>query len=172
MSGSAPQMNIFGFQDTDIPLAPPFAVILCNIFTVFLAKGPLKWKMPLFPPETTTLKKRLVVASVFAAAIAYQFYLCKVSLHSTGSGIAFTPVEGITRSGPYAYSRNPLYLQFFVEIIPLMAYISNSRWVFFWHFPVMLLYLTMVVVPAEEAFLLKHHASTYTDYYNTVPRWF
>ncbi len=79
------------------------------------------------------------------------------------------PSLAIVTSGPYKYSRNPMYLGFMLAFTGL-AMLADA--------PVMLLMLAPLwyildrhVIQPEEKYLTEKFCSVYTDYKNQVRRW-
>lgn len=88
---------------------------------------------------------------------------------------AGTPVPGnrptttIVRTGPYRYSRNPIYLSF--SLLQLgVAFWVNSLWLLVTLIPAMAL-MSFVVIPREEQYLETHFSSDYLPYKASVRRW-
>jgi protein-S-isoprenylcysteine O-methyltransferase Ste14 len=88
---------------------------------------------------------------------------------------AGTPVPGnrptttIVRTGPYAFSRNPIYLAFTLFQVGLAAWV-NSLGVLLTLFPALAL-MVLVVVPREERYLKARFPSEYLPYEREVRRW-
>jgi len=75
----------------------------------------------------------------------------------------------LTRTGPYAYVRNPIYIgnTFILVGACLLAEM-------FWFAPIQLLYCAIIyslVVRYEEAHLAEKYGVAYLDYVKRVPRW-
>jgi len=88
---------------------------------------------------------------------------------------AGTPVPGnrptatIVRTGPYRYSRNPIYLAF--SLLQLgIAFSVNSIWLLVTLVPALAL-MTFVVIPREERYLESRFATDYPPYKASVRRW-
>jgi protein-S-isoprenylcysteine O-methyltransferase Ste14 len=88
---------------------------------------------------------------------------------------AGTPVPGnrptttIVRTGPYRYSRNPIYLSF--SLLQLgVAFWVNSLWLFVTLMPAVAL-MSFVVIPREEHYLESRFPSDYLPYKASVRRW-
>lgn len=88
---------------------------------------------------------------------------------------AGTPVPGnrpttiIVRTGPYAFSRNPVYLAFTLLQVGLAAWV-NSLGVLVTLLPALAL-MVLVVVPREERYLEARFPSEYLPYKREVRRW-
>src|SRR5687767_15626447 len=81
---------------------------------------------------------------------------------------AGTPVPGnrptttIVRTGPYRYSRNPIYLSF--SLLQLgVAFWVNSLWLLVTLIPAVAL-MSFVVIPREERYLETRFPSDYLPY--------
>jgi protein-S-isoprenylcysteine O-methyltransferase Ste14 len=88
---------------------------------------------------------------------------------------AGTPVQGslptttIVRTGPYRYSRNPIYLSF--SLLQLgVAFWVNSLWLLVSLLPAVAL-MSFVVIPREERYLESRFPSDYLPYKASVRRW-
>jgi len=112
-------------------------------------------------------------APLGAAATSVAIVLFLVSVRSFR--VAGTPVPGnrptttVVRTGPYRYSRNPIYLSF--SLLQLgIAFWVNSIWLLVTLIPAVLL-MSLVVIPREEAFLEARFPSEYLPYKASVRRW-
>jgi protein-S-isoprenylcysteine O-methyltransferase Ste14 len=90
-------------------------------------------------------------------------------------GKADTPVPGnrpttaIVDTGPYSFSRNPIYLAFTLFQVGLAAWV-NSLAVLLTLLPALAL-MTLVVIPREERYLEARFPSEYLRYKRAVRRW-
>jgi protein-S-isoprenylcysteine O-methyltransferase Ste14 len=90
--------------------------------------------------------------------------------------LAGTPVPGnkpttaIVRSGPYRFSRNPIYLAFSVLLLGL-ACLLDSPWML-GTLAAALALMTGVVIPREERYLERKFGAEYLGYKARVRRWF
>src|SRR3954462_1790868 len=88
---------------------------------------------------------------------------------------AGTPVPGncpttiIVRTGPYGFSRNPIYLAFTLFQVGLAAWV-NSLGLLVTLLPALAL-MMLVVVPREERYLEARFPSEYLSYKQAVRRW-
>jgi len=106
-----------------------------------------------------------------AVLVAAALFLSAVRTFRT----AGTPVPGnrptttIIRTGPYRYSRNPIYLSF--SLLQLgVAFWVNSRWLLVTLMPAVAL-MSFVVIPREEHYLENRFPSDYLPYKASVRRW-
>jgi protein-S-isoprenylcysteine O-methyltransferase Ste14 len=75
--------------------------------------------------------------------------------------------EELTTSGPYAYTRNPLYLGSF--ILALGAAVAARSWWIVVGMVVMFAAIYLPVIRSEEAYL-REHFTQFADYASAVPR--
>jgi protein-S-isoprenylcysteine O-methyltransferase Ste14 len=85
------------------------------------------------------------------------------------AGTNFTPVGGLVTAGPFAYTRNPLYLAATGMLVGV-AFLLDSVWHLLTSL-IFLLYVHFLVIPAEEAFLGRLFPGAYTDFCKAAPRW-
>jgi protein-S-isoprenylcysteine O-methyltransferase Ste14 len=88
---------------------------------------------------------------------------------------AGTPVRGtlrtitILRTGPYRFSRNPIYLSFIFFVLGLSVWL-NDLWLLVTLVPAVG-FIVAVVIPREERFLEHNFRDVYLSYKATVRRW-
>jgi protein-S-isoprenylcysteine O-methyltransferase Ste14 len=119
------------------------------------------------------LVSRAVSAPLGAAIVlvAIALFLYAVRTFQT----AGTPVPGnrptatIVRTGPYRWSRNPIYLSFSLLQLGLACWI-NSLWLLVTLIPAVAL-MSLVVIPREEHYLERRFPSDYLPYRASVRRW-
>lgn len=97
-------------------------------------------------------------------------------LYSAGKfRAAGTPVPGnrqttaIVRTGPYRFSRNPIYVAFSLLQLGIAAWI-NSLWLIA-TLIVAIALMAKVVIPREERYLEGKFGTEYLDYKTRVRRW-
>ena len=88
---------------------------------------------------------------------------------------AGTPVPGnrptttIVRTGPYCWSRNPIYLAFSLFQFGI-GFLVNSLWIVVTLIPAVAV-MSFVVIPREERYLEARFSSEYLSYKASVRRW-
>lgn len=80
------------------------------------------------------------------------------------------PTTAIVQSGPYRFSRNPIYLAFSVFVLGLACWL-NSMWLLGTLGAAVLL-MSGVVIPREERYLARLFNAEYLEYKAKVRRWF
>ncbi len=106
-----------------------------------------------------------------AVLVAVALFLWAVRTFRT----AGTPVPGnrptttIVRTGPYRFSRNPIYLSFSLLQLGVACWV-NSLWLLVSLIPALAL-MSLVVIPREEHYLETHFPSDYVPYKASVRRW-
>ncbi len=75
----------------------------------------------------------------------------------------------VVTSGPYRFSRNPMYVGFTIAYIGGIL-TKNTLWAPLL-LPVILWLLVVLVIRPEERYLTQAFGSVYTDYANRVRRW-
>jgi len=79
------------------------------------------------------------------------------------------PVTTIVATGPYRFSRNPIYLSFVLLQLGI-ALTANSLWILLMVIPT-LLYLSFGVIDQEESYLARKFGDEYGRYRQSVRRW-
>jgi protein-S-isoprenylcysteine O-methyltransferase Ste14 len=123
------------------------------------------WPVRLLPASMST------PLGVICVVIAVALFISSVRTFRK----AGTPVPGnrpttlIVRTGPYGFSRNPIYLAFTLFQIGLSAWV-NSLGLLLMLLPALAL-MALVVVPREERYLEARFSSEYVRYKREVRRW-
>jgi protein-S-isoprenylcysteine O-methyltransferase Ste14 len=73
------------------------------------------------------------------------------------------------RTGPYRFSRNPIYLSFILLVLGLSAWLNNL-WLLVMLVPVVG-FIGAVVIPREERFLERNFPDQYASYKVAVRPW-
>ena len=105
-----------------------------------------------------------VVASVLLFGLSVQRF------RAAGTPVpARKPTTAIVRTGPYRFSRNPIYLAF--SMLQLGIAIWVGSWWLVATLAVALAIIHYVVVPREERYLEARFGAEYRDYKAAVRRW-
>jgi protein-S-isoprenylcysteine O-methyltransferase Ste14 len=146
-----------------VVVRPPIAWALA-----VLAGLALSWLMPL-PFMPAALSAGWTGGVVFAAALAL-FAWAIVTMTRAGSNVPTNmPTRTIVDTGPYRFTRNPIYLAMFVGLVGL-AMAFDSLWLLAVLVPFALVIRTGVVA-REEAYLERKFGDVYRAYRSRVRRW-
>lgn len=125
---------------------------------------------PLGPgPFGGGMRPALIGLGIFGVAAAIVFY-CAVLFDRAGTTIpVHQPTTALVTHGPYAVSRNPIYLALILAYCGL-AIAATTMWAFL-ILPGLVYVLTHGVIMREEAYLEAKFGDPYRDYLKRVPRW-
>ena len=128
----------------------------------------LQWVFPIsvLPPGPAPLAAGVVV---LALGIVLLFGAVSIMRRAGTSPNPTQPTTAIVTTGPFRYTRNPIYLGFTLICVGI-AIAANNLWVL----PpllVVLVIMTRMVIPGEERYLEQKFGSAYTDYVARVRRW-
>jgi protein-S-isoprenylcysteine O-methyltransferase Ste14 len=125
----------------------------------------LLWPTRLLPPSFSAplgATVTLLAVVLFVAAVR--------TLRAAGTPIPGNrPTTTIVRSGPYRFSRNPIYLAFSLLQLGLSSLV-NSLALLITLIPAVAL-MWLVVIPREERYLEARFPSEYLPYKASVRRW-
>src|SRR5262249_27833225 len=126
---------------------------------------PLVVPLP-FPPLTLA-----VPLGVPLVAVAIALFSSSVAKFRTaGTPVpARKPTTAIVSTGPYRFSRNPIYLAFSLLQLGIAIWV-NSLWLLVTLVGAMAL-IQYVVVPREEQYLERRFGTQYREYKASVRRW-
>ncbi len=142
-------------------LRPPLVFLAAILLGIGLN---LAWSLPFVPRLRGWLGPTLTLFAVLLYLLSYRAFRA-----------AGTPVRGnkrtttIVRTGPYRFSRNPIYLAFVTFVLGLAVWL-NDLWLLVTLVPAVGL-IAAVVIPREESFLEHHFPDQYSSYKATVRRW-
>jgi protein-S-isoprenylcysteine O-methyltransferase Ste14 len=127
----------------------------------------LQLAIPLpFLPRTLDVALGASVVAVAAALFAYSV----AKFRAAGTPVpARKPTTAIVRSGPYRFSRNPIYLAFSLFQLGIAIWV-NSVWLLATLVGAVAL-IDTIVIPREEQYLERRFGAAYLDYKAAVRRW-
>ena len=127
----------------------------------------LNWAWPL---HFVSRSVRLVGPLVAACAVVL-FLLSYREFRAAGTSVrGSTRSTTIVRTGPYRFSRNPIYLAFILFVLGLSVWLNNA-WLPVTLIPALAI-IALVVIPREERFLESTFGDQYSSYKAQVRRWF
>jgi protein-S-isoprenylcysteine O-methyltransferase Ste14 len=138
------------------------------VYLVSLVSGAvIHIAMPL-PFLSGTLAVPLGVLFVAVAIVLFSYSAAK--FRAAGTPVpARKPTTVIVRTGPYRFSRNPIYLAFSLFQLGIAIWV-NSVWLLATLVGAMAL-MHFVVIPREEQYLERKFGAQYLDYKASVRRW-
>lgn len=150
-------------ETAQVLIRPPLAWALAVIAGLVL-----DWLAPLpFLPEDWPAG--LLGAVVFALALALAIWAIDTMTRAGTNVPTNRPTTTIVESGPYRFTRNPIYLGMFGGLIGLGIAFDNP-----WLLLLMALFALVIrygVVAREEAYLERMFGDAYRGYRRRVRRW-
>ena len=142
-------------------LRPPI-VFLCAIL-VGIALNRV-WPLHFLSPGIRLLGPLVTACAVVLFLLSYrEFRRAGTSVQGSRRSTV------IVRTGPYRFSRNPIYLAFILFVLGLSVWLNNA-WLLVTLVPAVGL-IAMVVIPREERFLERNFNDQYSSYKARVRRW-
>ena len=141
---------------------PPLVYGASIVTGLLLAFG---WPLPFLP--------RLLAALLGSVLVVVAIVVFSYSIREFQT--AGTPVPGnkpttvMVRTGPYHFSRNPIYLAFSLFQLGIASWV-NSVWLIATLIAAVALRAS-VVIPREERYLERRFGADYVDYKRSVRRW-
>jgi len=132
----------------------------------------LMWLVSAYSPLSITMPWRNAIAFTFCGAglaIALAGVLSFRLAETTVNPMTPEATTAMVTSGIYRFSRNPMYLGFFLALVGWAAYLSHLF--AFALLPLFVLYINRFQIPPEERTLSKKFPQEFTAYKNSVRRW-
>jgi len=105
---------------------------------------------------------------VFAAVLLFALSLREFRAHGTSvRGTERTTT--IVRTGPYRFSRNPIYVAFVLFLLGLALWLNNL-WLLV-ALAAFASFISIMIIPREERFLERNFHIPYSEYKAVVRRW-
>jgi protein-S-isoprenylcysteine O-methyltransferase Ste14 len=141
---------------------PPLLYALAVLIGVLLDR---LWPLPIAAGPQTTILGALFVVGWMAIA----FFSIGRFRRSKTSIVPIRPAEALVLSGPYRYTRNPMYVS--LALLPIAFGLFLGTW-----WPIVLLVPTLVIVQQfvilpEERYLRRRFGTEYEAYTRRVRRW-
>lgn len=146
------------------PLPPMLTVgmlVLCYLLDTFL---PLGWE-----PEQVTGFMRSAGALLIVVALALDVWAFLTFRKHQANMMPHKPATELLTSGPFAHSRNPIYLAN-VLLVAGFGFALGSRWFLFGAVALFFL-LGELVIKREEKHLEANFPTAWADYQKLVRRW-
>lgn len=146
-------------------IAPPPLIFGIGMGLGFL----MTWLLPLpwFPGQ---LAMRSAIGWLFIGVGFGVAIWSLYTMHHAGTHVdPNRPTTIIVDSGPYRYTRNPIYLSM-VGVEIGLGWIFATLWIWIFLVPELLIIQTGVIA-REERYLTEKFGNTYRDYQRRVRRW-
>jgi len=141
---------------------PPLVYLVSLVFGAVIH---LAIPLP-FLPGTLAVPLALLLVVVAVALFSYSV----AKFRAAGTPVpARKPTTVIVRTGPYRFSRNPIYLAFSLFQLGIAIWV-NSVWLLATLVGAVAL-MHYVVIPKEEDYLERKFGAQYLDYKASVRRW-
>jgi protein-S-isoprenylcysteine O-methyltransferase Ste14 len=112
----------------------------------------------------------VMVGPVIVFAAVLLFVLSLKEFRSHGTSVRGTErTTTIVRTGPYRFSRNPIYLAFVLFILGLSLWL-NDLWLLV-ALAAFAGFISVMIIPREERFLERNFQPQYSEYKAAVRRW-
>jgi protein-S-isoprenylcysteine O-methyltransferase Ste14 len=147
----------------DVLLFPP----LVGLVLILLGVG-----LQLVFPANLLAQERLALTVgglILAFGIGLQIACIRTLKSAKTTPLFKKPTMQILQRGPYAKSRNPIYIAVLLQFSGL-ALMFNTWWIVA-ILPVLFLYLHFGVIAGEERYLERKFGDDYRAYMSGVPRW-
>lgn len=150
-------------ETAQVLIRPPFAWAVAVI-----AGLALDWLEPV-PVLPEDWPNGLLGAVVFVLALALAIWAMDTMTRAGTNVPTNRPTTAMVESGPYRFTRNPIYLGMFGGLVGL-AIAFDSPWLLAMLVPFVLV-IRYGVVAREEAYLERKFDQAYRDYRKRVRRW-
>ena len=145
-----------------IKFPPPFIFLLSILIGLGIHRF---WPMSVVP---TTLALPLGVASIAFALVLVLLGFRELRRHKTTIR-PDEPSSAIVKTGPYRFTRNPLYVSLSALHLGIALW-TNILWVVLMLIPAWVV-MTTQVIAREEAYLERAFGKDYLSYKASVRRW-
>lgn len=146
----------------NVVVLPPVALALC-VGTGWVADR--VWPSPFV---RTVWPRGWVGGALIALALLIEFWALILFRRARTAIIPTRPTSAIVETGPYRYSRNPIYVGMFLTVVGA-AFVLDSLWQLA-ALAVLYLVVRWGVVAREEAYLARKFGAAYLDYAKRVRR--
>jgi protein-S-isoprenylcysteine O-methyltransferase Ste14 len=142
-------------------LRPPIAFLMAILLGIGLNRA---WPLPFRPSVLWWL------GPLFTGCAVLLFLLSYWEFRAAGTSVRGSKrTSTIVRTGPYRFSRNPIYVSFILLVLGLSVWLNNL-WLLVTLVPAVG-FIALVVIPREERFLEHNFHEQYASYKATVRRW-
>jgi protein-S-isoprenylcysteine O-methyltransferase Ste14 len=146
-----------------VVIHPPIAVGVALVISLRLG-----WIYPL-PIPLALVPRFWIGVALFAAAVLLMAWSGKVFRNAHTQVNITRPATTIVDTGPYRFSRNPIYVGMFAGMIAFAMFFGS-----FWPLIALVIVYFVIqfgVVAREESYLERKFGSVYLGYKGQVRRW-
>ena len=149
----------------DVVVKPPLLFAGTLLLGVLLS-----WLIPIGPFLGSANWRALAAGATIALVGLTIGVLAVGQFRDAGTSVVpGDPATSLVESGPYRFTRNPIYIGFILVYFGL-AIMATSVWMLLLLIPVLMV-LQRGVVEREEAYLIEKFGEAYRKYQSRVPRW-
>ena len=142
-------------------LRPPLVFLSAILLGIALNRA---WPVHFTPSVLRLLVPIVVLCAVLLYMFSYREF------RAAGTSVRGSKrTTTIVRTGPYRFSRNPIYLSFILLVLGLSAWLNNL-WLLVMLVPAVG-FIGAVVIPREERFLERNFPDQYASYKAAVRPW-
>jgi len=142
-------------------LRPPLIFLAAILLGIVLNRV---WAVPFMPSNLRLLGPLVILCAVLL------FLLSLREFRAAGTSVRGSELStAIVRTGPYRFSRNPIYLAFILFVLGLSVWL-NALGLILALIPA-IAFIATVVIPREERFLERNFHPHYSSYKAAVRRW-
>ena len=140
---------------------PPIIFLCAILLGIALSRA---WPLHFMSPSVRLLGPIVTACAVVLFLLSYREF------RAAGTSVRGSErTTTIVRTGPYRFSRNPIYLAFILLVLGLSAWL-NTLWLLVTLVPAVGT-IAMVLIPREERFLERNFRDQYSSYKAQVRRW-
>jgi len=150
-------------DNANVAMFPPLLLLI-----FFVVGGFLEWIVPLPIVDTGVGGDIIGIILVILSALIIIWALGIFRRAGEDKDVR-KPTYKIVSTGPFAHTRNPMYLSFLLLYLGV-AFIFNIEW-FAVLFPILIAALHYGVIKREESYLERKFGDEYRVYLSRVRRW-
>lgn len=150
-------------QHAQVVSFPPLVGLILAVLSISLQ---------IFVPLSITSATTIAIPAgiiILSSGIGLQIICLRVLKKAKTTPLFQKPTSNLLQSGPYARSRNPIYIAVFLQFLGL-AFLINTWWLII-ALPILYIYLRYGVIAREEQYLEQKFGEEYRRYQSNVPRW-
>ena len=152
-------------KDSPGILLPPPLFFMAIFFLSYF----FQWFFPLRRNFFQTITAHVISGVISTAGLFFIIPALGQFIRTKNSVATFRAATSLQTVGIYSITRNPMYLGTSMTYLGL-AFIFGNWWTVLL-FPVMILLVSMMIIPREEAYLFRSFGDSYLDYKEKVRRW-